>query len=86
MIDHKIVDSHVHLADPQRFSYPWTAGAPSLNRTVLPADLSAAAAPYEIDRFVFVEVDVEADPPLLDCVGMSSQGTPNRGSNSNATP
>ena len=33
-----------------------------------------------------VEVDVEADPPLLDCVGMSSQGTPNRGSNSNATP
>ena len=60
MIDHKIVDSHVHLADPSRFSYPWTAGAPSLNRTVLPADLSAAAAPYEIDRFVFVEVDVEA--------------------------
>lgn len=61
MIDHKIVDSHVHLADPSRFSYGWTAAAPSLNRTVMPADLTAAAAPYEIDRFVFVEVDV--DPP-----------------------
>ena len=60
MIDFPIVDSHVHLADPGRFGYGWTAGAPSLNRTVLPHHLSEAAAPYEIDRFVFVEVDVDA--------------------------
>lgn len=60
MIDHPIVDSHVHLADPSRFGYGWTAAAPSLNRTVLPEDLTAAAKPYEVDRFVFVEVDVDA--------------------------
>jgi len=61
MLDFPIVDSHVHLADPGRFGYAWAAGAPSLNRTVLPDHLTAAAAPYTIDRFVFVEVDV--DPP-----------------------
>ncbi|MCF3931907.1 amidohydrolase family protein [Acuticoccus sp. M5D2P5] len=58
MIDHPIVDAHVHLADPARFTYPWMDAAPSLKRPVLPADFSVAAAPYVIDRFVFVEVDV----------------------------
>lgn len=61
MPDFPIVDSHVHLADPQRFGYAWTRNAPSLNRTVLPADLSKAAAPVEVDTIVFVEVDVD-DP------------------------
>ena len=59
MVDYAIVDSHVHLLDPERFSYSWTAGAPSLNRQVLPADLMATAAPVKIDGFVFVEVDVD---------------------------
>ena len=59
MLDFPIVDSHVHLLDPGRFGYAWTKGAPSLNRLVLPADLFAAAKPVEIDRFVFVEVDVD---------------------------
>jgi L-fuconolactonase len=61
MPDFPIVDSHVHLADPQRFGYAWTRNAPSLNRRVLPADLSKAAAPVQIDTIVFVEVDVD-DP------------------------
>lgn len=65
MIDFPIVDSHVHLADPGRFSYAWTANAPSLNRTVLPKDLNAAAAPHTIDKLVFVEVDVDM-PQYLD--------------------
>ena len=58
MIETPIVDSHVHLADPARFTYDWMANAPSLKRDVLPEHLTAVAAPYEIDRFVFVEVDV----------------------------
>ncbi len=61
MPDFPIVDSHVHLADPQRFGYAWTRNAPSLNRRVLSADLSKAAAPVQIDTIVFVEVDVD-DP------------------------
>ena len=59
MPDFAIVDSHVHLCDPQRFAYSWTANAPSLNRRVLPGDFAAAASPVAIDRFVFVEVDVD---------------------------
>jgi L-fuconolactonase len=53
------VDSHVHLLDPSRFGYAWTAGAPSLKATKLPADLDAAAKPVRIEQIVFVEVDVD---------------------------
>jgi len=59
MPDFPIVDSHVHLADPKRFGYAWTKNAPSLNRTVLPQDLTKAAAPVQVDQIVFVEVDVD---------------------------
>jgi L-fuconolactonase len=59
MIDFPIVDSHVHLMNPQRLGYAWTKGAPSLNRLLLPADFMAAAAPVVVDKFVFVEVDVD---------------------------
>lgn len=59
MPEFPIVDAHVHLADPKRFGYAWTANAPSLNRTVLPADFFKAAAPVKIEKFVFVEVDVD---------------------------
>jgi L-fuconolactonase len=57
--DFAIVDSHVHLADPSRFGYAWTKNAPSLHRRVLPADFIRAANGVKIDRFVFVEVDVD---------------------------
>ncbi|HVZ15153.1 MAG TPA: amidohydrolase, partial [Bauldia sp.] len=53
-----IIDSHIHLADPDRLSYPWMAGAPQLRRHVVPADLKAAAAPVTVESLVFVEVDV----------------------------
>ena len=59
MPDFPIVDAHVHLCNPQRLSYGWMKNAPSLDRLVLPEHLVKAAAPVEIDRFVFVEVDVD---------------------------
>jgi L-fuconolactonase len=66
MPDFPIVDAHVHLADPKRFGYSWTKNAPSLNRTVLPEHLTQAAAPVKIDRFVFVEVDVDLPQHLAE--------------------
>ena len=66
MPDFPIVDSHVHLLDPKRFSYSWTAGAPSLNRTALPADLFKAADPVKIDTIVFAEVDVDLPQHLTE--------------------
>ncbi len=59
MPDFPIVDSHVHLANPERFGYGWTKNAPVLNRVVLPEHLTKAAAPVKIEQFVFVEVDVD---------------------------
>ena len=58
MIEFPIVDSHVHLADPSRFSYPWMAKAPGLRHDVMPENFHAAAAPFIVERLVFVEVDV----------------------------
>ena len=66
MPDFPIVDAHLHLADPKRFSYGWTKNAPSLNRTVLPEHLTKAAGPVKIERFVFVEVDVDLPQHLAE--------------------
>jgi len=66
MPDYPIVDSHVHLADPKRFGYGWTRNAPSLNRQVLPQHLTKAAEPVTVDRFVFVEVDVDLPQHLAE--------------------
>jgi L-fuconolactonase len=72
MPDFPIIDSHVHLADPQRFDYGWTRNAPSLNRRVLPADLMKAAAPVKIDRIVFIEVDVDLPQYLAEAEWIDS--------------
>jgi predicted TIM-barrel fold metal-dependent hydrolase len=61
VISFPIIDAHVHLCDPDVMSYGWMADAPDLNRQVLPRDLADAAMPVEVERLVFVEVDV--DPP-----------------------
>lgn len=59
MPDFPIIDSHVHLLDPAEFGYAWTKNAPSLKRRALPDDFISAAGPVKVDRFVFVEVDVD---------------------------
>jgi L-fuconolactonase len=76
--DYPIVDSHVHLCEPNRFGYAWTKGQPSLNRQVLPADLTRAAAPVEIDQFVFVEVDVDFPQHLDEAAWVAEQAEGDR--------
>ncbi len=71
MPDFAIVDSHVHLCDPTRFSYSWMKAAPSLERTVLPGDFARAAAPIEIDRFLFVEVSIDLPQHLAEAEWVS---------------
>jgi L-fuconolactonase len=63
--DFPIVDTHVHLYDPNVLSYPWVAGVPLLNKPYLPEDYSRLSAGVEIEKLVFVEVDV-ADGQNLD--------------------
>lgn len=58
MPDFPIVDSHVHLYDTARFSYPWLAGVPAIARSHLPADFDRASSQFPIERIIFAEVDV----------------------------
>lgn len=50
-----IIDSHLHLWDPQRLDYPWHF--PPLDRAFLPADFRAASAGIDIEALVFLECD-----------------------------
>ena len=59
MPDFPITDSHVHLYDVERFRYPWLDNVPKLKRSSLPVDLDHERGPVEIDKIVFVEVDID---------------------------
>lgn len=54
-----IIDSHLHLWDPQRLSYPWLF--PPLDRPFLPTDFQTASAGVEIEALVFLECDAAID-------------------------
>jgi L-fuconolactonase len=52
-----IVDAHVHLYDPAAVSYPWMRGNMLLESLHGPVEFTAAAAPFTVDKIVFMEVD-----------------------------
>ncbi|HLQ17545.1 MAG TPA: amidohydrolase family protein [Tabrizicola sp.] len=54
-----LIDSHLHLWDPQRLTYHWLF--PPLDRPFLPADFRAASAGVEIEALVFLECDATID-------------------------
>ena len=54
-----IIDSHLHLWDPRRLSYPWLFDP--LDRPFLPADFQAASAGVAIEALVFLECDAAID-------------------------
>jgi L-fuconolactonase len=54
-----IIDSHLHLWDPQRLSYTWLFQP--LDRAFLPADFRAASAGVEIEALVFLECGAAVD-------------------------
>jgi predicted TIM-barrel fold metal-dependent hydrolase len=55
----KIVDTHQHLWDPERFSYAWLKPLPTLNRPFRMPDYLAATRGLEIEKSVHVEADVD---------------------------
>ncbi|MBL9211284.1 MAG: amidohydrolase family protein [Opitutaceae bacterium] len=55
-----LVDSHVHLWDPERLRYAWLAGVPALHRSHLPPDYRRACGSVAVAKFVFVQC--ECDP------------------------
>jgi predicted TIM-barrel fold metal-dependent hydrolase len=59
----RIVDTHLHLVYQDRFSYPWLAGAPALNRQWTAESYFAEAEQLGIEAALHMEVDV-AEPDM----------------------
>ncbi len=59
MIDFPIVDTHVHLWDPDNLRYPWLDGTPLLNRAYLPEDYTRFCGSVDVERIVFLQCDCE---------------------------
>ena len=55
----KVVDSHQHLWDLNKFRLPWTATSPALARDYTMRDYLAATAGIPIEKSIYLEVDVE---------------------------
>ncbi len=53
-----LVDTHLHIIDQSRLSYPWLSGAPVLNRDFLYAEYARDAARAGITDVLHMEVDV----------------------------
>ncbi|XWN30198.1 MAG: amidohydrolase family protein [Devosia sp.] len=58
MPDFPIIDSHLHLYDPDRLTYPWMVDVPKLQSRHELGELHAARKDVEVEAAVFVEVDV----------------------------
>jgi len=55
----KIIDTHQHIWELERFSYSWCSSVPSLNRTFSLEDYLDASDGTGIERTVHVEADVD---------------------------
>lgn len=54
----RIIDTHLHLIHPDRFSYPWLADAPAIDRPWHARDYAAEALGLGIEGALHMEVDV----------------------------
>jgi len=50
-----ILDSHVHVWDPEQIPHPWLEEVPALNRAFLPGNIDTAGG--RIGEWIFVETD-----------------------------
>ena len=56
----RIIDTHQHLWDLDKFSYEWTKGNAILNRSFRISDYRTATKGLDIEKTVFLECDVDA--------------------------
>jgi predicted TIM-barrel fold metal-dependent hydrolase len=55
----KIIDTHQHLWDLDKFTYSWTKGTATLNRSFRLSDYREATKGLDIHKTVFLECDVD---------------------------
>ena len=66
----KILDTHLHLVDLHRFSYPWLGNAPALNRNWSAESYFAEASELGIEQALHMEVDVAESDMLAESTHM----------------
>ena len=66
-----IVDSHVHLWDPQQLRYRWLDGNEQLNRRQLVADYRRACGAVDVAKLVFVQCDCVPEQALAEAEWVS---------------
>lgn len=54
-----IVDTHLHIWDVKRVSYPWLASVPMLNRNHLIEDYRRACGPVAVAKMVFLQCECD---------------------------
>ncbi len=57
--DLPIVDTHLHLWDPERLRYPWLDAYPDIRKPYVLEDFLAATAGLRIERAIFVQADCD---------------------------
>ena len=62
----RIIDTHQHLWDLDRFHLPWLSGVPALNRSFRLDDYARAIAGTGVAASVYLEVDLEESETLAE--------------------
>ena len=60
MVDFPIVDTHVHLWDPNHLRYSWLDGIPLLNQRYLLEEYRQACGAVQVEQMVFVQCECDA--------------------------
>ena len=64
MPDFPIVDTHIHLWDPNILRYPWLDEVPFLNKPYLLEDYRNACGAVDVGTMIFVQCDPDPDENL----------------------
>ena len=67
----KKIDTHQHLLYPQSFAYSWARDYPELQDAFTLEDYREAAKGCEIERTIFVEVDVDSGQHVQESIFLS---------------
>lgn len=70
----RILDTHLHLWDPARLTYPWLEGVPALNRELAaPQALEAMAHASAVPELIFMQADCLAEQALDEVAWVTSE-------------
>lgn len=68
-----IIDTHLHLWDPNVFHYPWLEKVTALNRPYSLEEYDAATEGYNVQAMVYVQCDVEPSASEREAAWVSDQ-------------